>query len=189
MKLKIGITGQGGFVGQHLFNTLGLFPEAFERVCFQRDFFEDELKLNDFVGKCDVIVHLAAMNRHGDLDLLYQINMSLVNKLIASLKQSRSRAHVLFASSLQEEQNNAYGRSKNEARELLANWAEKAGAIFTGLVIPNVFGSFGRPFHNSFIATFSHQLSHNQQPKIEIDGEVKLIYVAELISVIIDKIH
>ena len=61
---KIGITGQNGFVGKHLYNTLGLFPDEFERVDFQKEFFEDETKLDEFTSKCDVIVHLAAMNRH-----------------------------------------------------------------------------------------------------------------------------
>ena len=41
---KIGITGQNGFVGRHLYNTLGLFPEEFERIDFQKDFFEDSEK-------------------------------------------------------------------------------------------------------------------------------------------------
>ncbi len=31
---KIGITGQNGFVGSHLYNTLGLQPEKFERISF-----------------------------------------------------------------------------------------------------------------------------------------------------------
>ncbi len=35
---KIGITGQKGFVGSHLYNTLGLFPEEFERVDFQKEY-------------------------------------------------------------------------------------------------------------------------------------------------------
>lgn len=75
-----------------------------------------------------------------------------------------------------------------EGRELLANWALKAEGIFTGLVIPNVFGPFGHPYYNSFIATFSHQLTHGEQPKIEIDGEVKLIYINELVAIIINTI-
>jgi len=58
--MKTGITGQNGFIGTHLYNTLGLFPQEFERVEFQKDFFEDEKKLDEFVGQCDVIVHLAA---------------------------------------------------------------------------------------------------------------------------------
>ena len=36
--IKIGITGQAGFVGTHLYNTLGLHPEEFERIDFQKFF-------------------------------------------------------------------------------------------------------------------------------------------------------
>jgi UDP-2-acetamido-2,6-beta-L-arabino-hexul-4-ose reductase len=56
------------------------------------------------------------------------------------------------------------------------------------MIIPNVFGPFGLPNYNSVIATFCHKLSHNETPKIEIDGEVKLIYVSELVCEIINAI-
>ncbi len=65
---------------------------------------------------------------------------------------------------------------------MLKAWAERNKAAFTGLIIPNVFGPFGNPYYNSVIATFCHQLTHNEQPKIEIDGEIKLIYVGELVK-------
>lgn len=189
MKIKIGITGQEGFVGQHLFNTLGLYPEEFERIPYHVDYFKDEEKLSLFVNQCDVIVHLAAMNRHNDPEVLYQTNIGLVKQLIAALEKNNSNAHVLFSSSSQEERDNLYGKSKKEGRELFANWAERAKGLFTGLVIPNVFGPFGHPYYNSFIATFSHQLTHNEQPKIDVDGEVKLIYVAELVETILGEIR
>jgi len=189
MKIKIGITGQEGFVGQHLFNTIGLFPEEFERIPYHIDFFKEEEKLEAFVCQCDVIVHLAAMNRHNDPEVLYQTNIGLVRQLINALENTESKAHVLFSSSSQEERDNLYGKSKKEGRELLAKWAILAGGIFTGLVIPNVFGPFGHPYYNSFIATFSHQLTHGELPKIEVDGEVKLIYVNELVEIIINEIR
>jgi Nucleoside-diphosphate-sugar epimerases len=189
MKVKIGITGQDGFVGQHLFNTIGLFPDEFERVSYHIDFFKDVEKLESFVSQCDVIVHLAAMNRHNDPEVLYQTNMGLVKQLIDALKKTGSKAHVLFSSSSQEERDNLYGKSKKEGRELLTHWAAAAGGVFTGLVIPNVFGPFGHPYYNSFIATFSHQLTHEEQPKIEVDGEVKLIYVGELVTIILNEIR
>jgi len=189
MKIRVGITGQEGFVGQHLFNTLGLYTDEFERINYDKDFFKDAKALEEFVSKCDVIVHLAAMNRHNDQEVLYTTNIDLVKKLIIALENTKSKAHVLFSSSSQEERDNHYGKSKKEGRELLANWAFNANGIFTGLVIPNVFGPFGNPYYNSFIATFSHQLTHNEQPKIEVDGEVKLIYVAELVIIIINEIR
>ncbi|MDB5288269.1 MAG: epimerase [Mucilaginibacter sp.] len=188
-KLKIGITGQDGFVGQHLFQTLGLLNDEFERIIYKKEFFYDQNKLDEFVRNCDVIVHLASMNRHQDPQVIYNTNIQLVEKLILSLENTQSKAHVLFSSSSQEERNNLYGRSKKEGRELLADWAYKAGGKFTGLVIPNVFGPFGFPYYNSFIATFSQQLCNNEQPVIDIDGEVKLIYVGDLVKEIISEIR
>ena len=187
--LKIGITGQSGFVGQHLYNTIGLFPEEFERVAFEDDFFKEEVKLNDFVSRCDVIVHLAAMNRHDDPQVIYYTNIGLVKKLISSLENLKSKAHILFSSSSQEEKDNLYGKSKKEGRELLINWAESSGGEFTGMIIPNVFGPFGHPNYNSFIATFSHKLTHGEIPTIEVDGSVKLIYVGELVAEILSEIR
>ena len=36
--------------------------------------------------------------------------------------------------------------------------------------------------YNSVIATFSHQLTHNEIPKVEIDGTLKFIYIDELVT-------
>ncbi len=187
--LKVGITGQAGFVGKHLYNTLGLYPGEFQRVDFKKEFFEDENKLNEFVSACDVIVHLAAMNRHNDPQLIYHTNLSLVEKLIASLKNTGSKAHVLFSSSTQEEKDNLYGKSKKVGRTLLADWARESGGKFTGMVIPNVFGPFGHPNYNSVVATFCYRLSHNETPVIEVDGDMKLIYVGELVEEILKEIR
>jgi UDP-2-acetamido-2,6-beta-L-arabino-hexul-4-ose reductase len=187
--IKIGITGQAGFVGTHLYNTLGLQPERFERIPFEDDFFQNETKLKDFVRSCDAIVHLAAMNRHNDPEVIYNTNIRLVRQLIQACEETRSTPHILFSSSTQEERDNLYGKSKKEGRELLEQWAGKNNARFTGLIIPNVFGPFGHPYYNSVVATFCHQLTHNETPKIEVDGEVKLIYVGELVKEIISNIQ
>lgn len=186
---KVGITGQNGFVGRHLYNTLGLFPEEFERIDFKKEYFEDQNQLDEFVRQCDVIVHLAAMNRHESEQFIYETNVGLAKKIADSLRRTASKAHVMISSSTQEERDNLYGKSKKEGRETLANWAEENGGKITGLIIPNVFGAFGKPFYNSFIATFCHQLTHGETPTIATDGEVKLIYVQELVDIIISEIR
>lgn len=187
--IKIGITGQAGFVGSHLYNTLGLFPEEFSRIDFKREYLDDEQALDAFTAQCDVVVHLAALNRHEDAQVIYNTNIELVQKLIASLERTGANPHVLMSSSSQEERDNLYGQSKKEGRELLAAWAKKAGAAFTGLVIPNVFGPFGKPMYNSVVATFSHLVANGGSPKIDIDGDMKLIYVGEVVAEIIAKIR
>jgi UDP-2-acetamido-2,6-beta-L-arabino-hexul-4-ose reductase len=185
--IKIGITGQSGFIGTHLYNFLGL-QENVERIPFEDDYFQSEKKLQRFVSSCDAIVHLAALNRHNDPQQIYDTNIQLVKQLIQACEDTNSTPHILFSSSTQEERDNAYGNSKKEGRKLMEQWAEKNNGQFTGFVIPNVFGPFGKPYYNSFIATFCHQLTHGEQPKVDKDNIVKLIYVGELVSEITDHI-
>ena len=92
--------------------------------------------------------------------------------------------HVIMSSSTQEKRDNPYGRSKKKGRSFLANWAAKTNGKFTGLILPNVFGPFGKPFYNSFVATFCHQLCKGEEPEIQTDANVPLIYVGEVARII-----
>lgn len=186
---RIGITGQAGFIGTHIYNFLGLKEKEVIRVPFYDKYFDDVSKLIDFVSQCDVIIHLAALNRHNDPLTIYETNLLLVRKLIDSMDKIGCRPHILFASSTQEEKDNMFGKSKREGREILAKWAEKKGSLFTGLIIPNVFGPFGNPYYNSVVATFAHQLTHNEDPKVDVDASIKLIYVGDLVKAIYDAIN
>lgn len=186
--LKVGITGQSGFIGTHLFNFLNLKKDEITTVSFEDSYFQDDNKIRSFVKACDVIVHLAAMNRHGDPQVIYDTNIRLVKQLIAALEFTGKRIHVLFSSSTQEEKDNLYGKSKHDGRLLFEQWAVQNNCRFTGFVIPNVFGPFGNPFYNSVIATFCHQLTHNEQPKIMVDADLQLIYVHELVDLFYQKI-
>lgn len=187
--LKIGITGQKGFIGTNLYNTIGRLTDHFERIDFKRSYFDDEKALDVFVSNCDVIVHLAALNRHNAPEVAYKTNTVLVSSLIGALERTGSKPHVLFSSSINEVQDNLYGKSKKEGRELFAAWADRNNAIFTGMVIPNVFGPFGHVYYNSVVATFSHQVANDETPKIEVDRDLKLIYVGELVEEILHKIE
>lgn len=186
--MKVGITGQAGFVGTHLFNHLGLV-EGMERVSFEDAYFQDEQLLRSFVKQCDVIIHLAAMNRHPDPQVIYETNLRLVEQLIAAMEAEQVTPHVFFSSSTQEERDNEYGKSKREGRVLLEDWARRNRASFTGMVVPNVYGPFGRPNYNSFIATFCYKLTHHEKPEVLQDSLVNLIYVGNLCRHIIQKIQ
>ncbi len=185
----IGITGQNGFVGSHLFNQISLLKDEFTLIPFQRSFFEDASSLSEWVKKCDVIVQLAAINRHDSLQELHDINISLVKKLLDALEEAKHKPNVIFSSSTQEASENLYGKSKRAARMLLKEWGTKNNANVTGMVIPNVFGPFGKPFYNSVVATFCYQLCNGGSPKIDVNAIVKLIYIDELVSEIIKAIR
>lgn len=181
--IKVGITGQGGFIGRHLYNFLGTKAEEIERISFQRNYFENQPELQKFVKSCDVIVHIAAMNRHEDQQVIYDTNVGLVHRLIDACDATNSTPKIIFSSSTQEERDNLYGKSKRDGRQLLEKWATNLGGKVASLIIPNVFGPFGKPFYNSFIATFSYQILQGKQPTVINDSTVNLIYINELLEV------
>ncbi len=186
-KIKVGITGQAGFMGYHLYTTLSL-DDSVALIPFERSFFDDTAKLEAFVANCDVVVHLAAMNRHDDPQVIYDTNLGLVKKLIAASEATSASPHIIFSSSSQEERDNLYGKSKKEGKHLFTEWADTGNGKFTSLTIPNVFGPFGKPNYNSVVATFCHKVARNEEATILNDGEVGLIYINELVARFIDTI-
>lgn len=189
--IRVGITGQNGFIGSHLYNKLSLLKEEFELVEFQHDYFEQEEGLKGWVSKCDVIVHLAGINRHHDQEFLYNKNIEFVERLINAAESVKATPHIIFSSSSQEAlgSGSVYGSSKKEGRRLFEEWSKRNNALFTGLIIPNVFGPFGKPFYNSVIATFCYLLNTGGEPVIDKDNNIKLIYVGDLVDIIISAIR
>lgn len=178
--ISVGITGQPGFVGTHLFEALGQHQDKFMRIPFEDAFFEDESKLRAFVKQCDVIVHLAAMMRSPIEGEVYKVNMRLVHQLIDAMEAENVSPCLLFSSSIQEGNGSEYGRCKQEGRELLENWAKNHNTGFVGLVFPNLFGSGARPNSHSFIATFCYKLTHGETPQVLVDNTVPLKYIGNL---------
>lgn len=176
---KVGITGQSGFVGSHFASYVN-DSEGLELVPFEDAFFADETKLREFVRQCDVIVHLAAMSRCPSEDELYATNVGLVKQLIAAMEAENVTPHVMFASSVHEERDTAYGRAKKEGRRLFEEWATRTGAAFTGFIFVNVYGPGARPFYCSFVANFCYQLNHGEEPTIQIDATMRMIYIKNL---------
>jgi UDP-2-acetamido-2,6-beta-L-arabino-hexul-4-ose reductase len=184
--VKIGITGQNGFIGSNLFNKISLLKDKFELIPFKKEFFSEVSILNKWVGDCDVVVHLAGLNRSANQNEILETNLKLANDLIAALKLKKNQTHLIFASSTQEEEDNAYGNSKRKARELFTDWSKETDSVFSGLIISNVFGPFGKPKYNSVIATFSDLLCSGGRPEILVDKKLNLIYVDDLCNEIID---
>ena len=173
--IKAGITGQGGFIGSHLVNYFRV-REDVELIPFIRDYFDDAEALEKFTGKCDVVIHLAAMSRHPDGKLLYDNNIGLDKKLISALEKSNSQAHVIFASTTHEGREGDYYASKRDGQELFRDW----GGRFTAMVMPNTFGPYGKPYFNSVVSTFCYKVARNENAEIIIDAPVELIYIHNL---------
>ena len=177
--MRIGITGADGFLGWHLRCLLhGDTTEDTALPCDQASFADDSA-LDDLVATSDAIVHFAGINRGTNNEVLNG-NLAITDRLIAALLKSGKAPHILFASSVQIERDNPYGQAKRACAQHLQTWADSCGARFTTVVLPNVFGEFGRPFYNSVVATFCHQLVHGEEPCIPVDAPLELIHAQDV---------
>jgi len=179
----IAITGSGGFLGWHLRVHCHAKPEI-KILQVDREGFRDPAHFQQVIRQADAVVHLAGLNRGSDQDIEC-VNVELTKQLISACRQTGARPHVLLANSTHQERDTAYGRSKRESAGMLGAWALEAGTVFTDLVIPNVYGEGGRPFYNSVVATFCHQLASGEEPKIIQDGQLELVHAQRVSSAIV----
>ena len=176
--MKIGITGADGFLAWHLRVYLRLRGIHEVRMATRTTFAHPE-KLADFVVGLDAVVHLAGMNRGDDAEI-ETTNVALADALTAACDYAESHPHIVFFNSTHAERDTAYGRGKRVAAAHLSVWANRAGAGFTNLILPHVFGEHGRPFYNSVVSTFCHQLALRELPQIIVDGDLELVHAQEV---------
>ena len=187
--MEVLISGNNGFIGSHLKNTLKYkFSKNFKITDLNKDDFFDNETLDEKVKRSAVIVHLAGLNRHNDENVLLNTNINLAKSLIESIQRVGFKGKLIFASSIQESINNKYGKSKKIARELFTKSSLNNEFIFVGLIIPNVFGPFGKPNYNSFIPTFCDKIISDQSFKTISNSKVKLIYIENLIKELVEEI-
>lgn len=186
--IKIGITGQSGFVGTNLSEELVKHPDKYVLIPFKDEFFQDETDLRNFVKQCDVILHLAALVRSPKKGDVYDTNIMLGNQLINAMIKEEVAPCVLFASSIQEFDDTEYGRCKKDTRIQLSRWAEFHQTGFVGMIFPNLFGPKARPNSHSFIATFCYKLTHKEEPTVLVDNSVSLKFIGNLIQELLETI-
>lgn len=178
----IGITGQTGFVGTNLFNYIQQFPDKYLLVPFEDKFFYEDSLLDEFVKKCDVIIHLAAVMRSSIEGEVYRTNMNLVEKLISSMDNNKVTPNMLFSSSIQDDNGSEYGKCKQDGIARFKEWAHTHNTSFVALRFPNLFGPYAKPNYSSFIATFCYKLSHGETPTIICDNDIPLIYIGNIVK-------
>ncbi len=185
---KIGITGHNGFLGNHIKNFIKYKSQGYKIVDFERRFFHDDFAMSNFVKNCDVIIHLAGLNRHNIPEEINKINIQLAENLSSGLVLNNFKGTLIYSSSLQIYNDSPYGKSKKKAGEILAEAASNGGFSFFNLVLPNIFGPFGKPNYNSFISTFSSELVQGKVSNIIKDEKVPLIYVESAARLFLNQI-
>ncbi|MDI1343809.1 MAG: NAD-dependent epimerase/dehydratase family protein [Pseudolabrys sp.] len=181
---RVAVTGARGFLGRHLLDRLHRESD-WQAVVIGREDFSNTDRLQTLLQGCDFVVHCAGVNR-GEPAVVESANTELATRLVAALDLLPDKPQrLVYTSSVQERQDNPYGRGKRRAGEILAAWGSSHGVAVTSLVIPNVFGDGGRPNYNSVVATFCHQFTQGEEPKIIEDRKVPLVYVNRVVEQII----
>ena len=181
--MKVGITGAKGFIGWHLRCYLHSIGEAIDEVRLaDRQTFSDEAVFTAFVSGLDFVVHLAGVNRAPDDELIFG-NVEPARQLVAALKKSGSKPCVLYSSTTHAlTPSSVYGESKKAVSNIFSAWAEEGGGRFINLIIPHVFGEYCKPYYNSGVATFCHQIVQGETPQVNSNGQLELIHVQDLVE-------
>lgn len=182
--MKILISGYNGFLGRHLIRKLKCLKEEYDIEYLSKVDFESD-KLKKKISTNDIIFHFAGINRDINDDVVFKKNNSLNKLLLSALEEVKFKGKLLFTSSVQENSGTLYGKAKKDARLKFEEYSNSLGFKFYGIIAPNIFGPFCKPNYNSFIATFSSMLIEKQNPLIDKDKEVPLIYVGDFIDEII----
>jgi len=183
--MKIGITGSGGFIGKHLIKILK------DKENVQLYYFDlpkyDLLKpasLKEFVSDKDIIVHTAAINRGSDAEIISGSVIATYN-LISAISKLKIKPKLIFSSSTQAETDTVYGLSKKLTEVMLESFSEDYKIPISIFRVTNVFGENCKPFYNSVVATFCHQIVNNK--KLIINNKrrkISFIYVKDLVRII-----
>lgn len=168
------ITGAKGFIGK---NLLVYLREKKDLKLVEFDQEDDFSIIESYVEQFDIVYHLAGVNRPQNVEEFYEGNRDLTTRLIDLLNSHNKTIPVIFASSIQAELDNDYGKSKKAAEDyILQNYS--AGIIYR---LHNVFGKWSKPNYNSFVATFCYNIAHNKEIQIsDSNKKVELIYIDDI---------
>jgi len=182
-KLRVLVTGAAGFLGWHL-RCHALGESDLEVTAMPRARFDDPAALAGALAGCDVLVHLAGMNR-GDAAELERTNVALADALATALRAAPRAPRVVYASTTHATSDTPYGRSKRRAGEMLAAAAAERGVACHAIVFPHLFGERGRPHYNSAVATFCHQLANGEPRLVTRDAELELLHAQDAAAALV----
>ncbi|NWO01550.1 MAG: SDR family oxidoreductase [Idiomarinaceae bacterium] len=178
--MKVLITGANGFVGKNLTAHIDEI-EDIEYVKFTKDHKVSELK--DLLKDVDCVLHLAGVNRPEKESEFFEGNTDFTEQLLNALSAQPKPLPVIYSSSIQVERDNAYGKSKRQAEELVMGYAEANGVPTKVYRLANVFGKWCKPNYNSMVATFCHNIARDLPIQVnDANANVKLVYIDDVVN-------
>jgi UDP-2-acetamido-2,6-beta-L-arabino-hexul-4-ose reductase len=182
MSKRVAVTGADGFLGWHL-ACLARTSRDVEVVGLGRPDLVDPETLAAKIADVDAVIHLAGANRGTDVEIS-DTNRRLA-EVVAGAVARTPAVRVIYANSTHADGQTVYGKSKAEAATILRRGVGP-GASVVDVVLPHLFGEHGRPFYNSFVATFCQQLAVGDDPSIDGDRTVELLHARDASGLLLE---
>ena len=167
------ITGKKGFIGRHL---------ALSLAKRKKNFFNIDLKknTNKLYKYPKLIIFLLSFVNKGNN--LFNKNNLIYLRFIKFLKIQKNIKEIYFSNSIHvKEKNNEYTNSKNFFSKKLSNYCKKEKIKFYNLILPNIYGEYGRPNYNSVVSTICNNIiKKNKLTKVS-KKKVKYYYIDDVV--------
>jgi UDP-2-acetamido-2,6-beta-L-arabino-hexul-4-ose reductase len=182
--MRVLVTGADGFIAKNLIVRLEEL-KCFDILRFSRD--SNIKSLASLVLKADIVIHLAGVNRPQIENEFFVGNTELTKTLcveLTSCNKNRSvPIPVIFSSSVQANDNSAYGMSKLLSEKILQEYAKDNSALLYIYRLPNVFGKWCKPNYNSVVATFCHNVINGKALSISDPSRIiTLVYIDDVLT-------
>jgi UDP-2-acetamido-2,6-beta-L-arabino-hexul-4-ose reductase len=192
--MRIAITGSTGFLGTHILEEVKKREWEYAVLNRNRQELFDPMHLKRLVCKKDAIIHLAAVQRSNDLTEMYRVNVLGTKMLLDAILKFSPCSNFVFASSFHVyNPKTHFAYSKILAEEMIKSYAKGPEGFKTSIILrfTNLYGEGGKPFFNSVVATFAHQIKEGQQITVNGDGSQTrdYLYVSDAVAAIMKAVE
>ncbi|RLE38320.1 capsular biosynthesis protein [Candidatus Woesearchaeota archaeon] len=185
--IEVLVTGAAGFIGLNLVSVLRRMDNV---DLFQYDVNSTEDELQEALRECDLIFHLAGVNRPADESEFARVNAGLTQSICETLRKLGRSPRIVLSSSIQADLNNPYAVSKKAAEDILKAYHEDTGADVVIYRLPNVFGKWSRPNYNTVVATFCHNIARDLPIQISDESqELQLVYIDDVVRAFLGELQ
>lgn len=178
--MNILVTGTNGFIAKNLIQRLK--ENNFTNITeFNRNNSLDNLK--KLIASCDVIFHLAGVNRPANDNDFKCTNEDLTQIICNLAIENKKNIPIFFSSSTQFDNGSLYGNSKLNAENIIQS--SIGDFIKTAYIyrLPGVFGKWAKPNYNSVVATFCSNIANDIPIKIDDHSKlIDLVFIDDLIE-------
>lgn len=181
----IAISGRGGLVGWHLRAVLHSQGRSWQDVDLRQ--VDPTPPAPRHLAGVATAIHVAGISRGSDHDVR-DGNVELARRFVAALDAAGARPRRLVYADTGMRGPSPYTEGKALAREVLSAAAGRWGAEFVDVVIQNVFGEHGTPYHNGVALTFCHRIARGERPSVDSDDVRTFVHAQDVAEALADTI-